>query len=927
MYSNADSLPYSITVFLSCIYAEDTSNWHVPENVKARLGKGNINEIQYTPDGKILAVATDIGIWLYDTDTYKEIALVGAHTGEINSIDFSADGSILAYDSGSNVVIWDMLNSSQKTYIAGTNDNDVLSAAISPDGRTIAGGTSYGNTYLYDVETGIKKATYSIRGHNITGVEFSPDGQSLLIEGTDSPRTDSPRSKSILLIDVNTHKEIGRITVDDDDMNGIAFSPDGKKIVSASQKKDNLLLWDIQHTPDNEKNKNLNCLHSRSVTFSPDSSMIAVGGYAVKLYDVDTGKQIGFHSASPISVAFSPDGKTLASATYTQIYLWDIDSAKPLKTINIKGRDEVKSVAISPDGRTFASGGFDECVTLWDAETGILKERFTFDTGVVNTVAFSPDGNTLAVGTDGVIDLLNIGTSHKKSIPIEHLGRVLSLNFSPDGNTIACAGDNSLVTLIDTATHEQKAELTGHKGQVNRVVFNPSGTLLASGGDDKQMILWDTDTGAKVYSSVIHDSKVEGEVWSLAFSPDGNTLAIGGRYGRIVLKDINTYKHRAIWDSVREISDIAYSIDGENIITASADGLHLWDVEKGKTVAAFVGHEGNVTSAEFNPADETIVSSGVDGTVRIWNETGGKFKDIATGFDVGVRSIAYSPNGKMFATTGGKTAVSLWNSTTYQLKSEFFVGPFGPIVLAFSPDGNQIATGGYSRKVNLWDVNTGEQTAVLKGHTEPIWTIDYSPDEKTIASGGRDGLVIIWDLVSGTEKNRSEAHQMGHRGNRSNSMVFVNGVVYSPNGQTLASGRNDAILLWEVATDKSIEIKTPKNLLCLSFHPYGSILASGHTDGVFLWNVKSGEQIAKLGGHEDSVQCVAFNPGGKILASGGQRDDKKIILWDVETTKEIASLTGHSKRVMALAFSPDGNTLVSGSGDGTVLIWDIAQYR
>ena len=268
--------------------------------------------------------------------------------------------------------------------------------------------------------------------------------------------------------------------------------------------------------------------------------------------------------------------------------------------------------------------------------TGILKEHFSLDTGVVNAVAFSPDGNTLAVGTDGVIDLLNIKTTYKKSIPIEHLGRVLSLNFSPDGNTIACAGDNSLVTLIDTATHEQKAELKGHKGQVNRVVFNPSGTLLASGGDDKQMILWDTDTGAKVYSSVIHDSKVEGEVWSLAFSPDGNTLAIGGRYGRIVLMDINTYKHRAIWDSVREISDIAYSIDGENIITASVDGLHLWDVEKGKTVAAFVGHEGNVTSAEFNPTDGTIVSSGVDGTVRIWNETGGKFKDIATGFDGGI---------------------------------------------------------------------------------------------------------------------------------------------------------------------------------------------------------------------------------------------------------------------------------------------------
>ncbi len=907
------------TVFLSCIYAGDTSNWHLPENAKARLGKGYINEIQYTPDGKILAVATDIGIWLYDTDTNKEIALLGAHTGEINSIDFSADGSILAYDSGSNVVIWDMLNSSQKTYIKEPNDNDVLSAAISPDGKTIAGGTSYGNTYLYDVETGIKKATYSIRGHNITGVEFSPDGQSLLIEGTDTRR-----NKSILLKDINTHKELGEITVNDD-MNGIAFSPDGKKIVCASQKKDNLLLWDIQHTPDNEKNKNLNCGISDSVAFSPDSSMIAVGKGNVTLYDVDTGKQIGFHPThfSVISVAFSPDGKTLASATYQQIFLWDIDSAKPLKTININGKDEVKSVAISPDGSTFASGGLDESVTLWDANTGNLKEHFSLDTGVVNAVAFSPDGNTLAVGTDGVIDLLNIGTSHKKSIPIAHLGRVLSLNFSPDGNTIACAGDNSLVTLIDTATHEQKAELTGHKGQVNRVVFNPSGTLLASGGDDKQMILWDTDTGAKVYSSVIHDSKVEGEVWSLAFSPDGNTLAIGKRYGNIILMDIDTYKHRTISYSVSGIANIAYSIDGENIITASVDGLHLWDVEKGKTVAAFVGHKGIVTSAKFNPTDGSIVSSGVDGTIRIWNETGGGFRDIATGFIETVSSVAYSPDGNTFATTGGKYAVRLWDADTIELKS--VIGwSRAPQTITFSPNGSQIATGGLSDNVELWDVDTGKQTALLEGHTDAIVTIDYSPDEKTIASGGRDGLVIIWDLVSGTEKDRSKAHQVGHR---ANFMEYVNGVVYSSDGQTLASGRYDAILLWKVATDKYIEIKTPENLQCLSLHPYGSILASGHTDGVYLWHVNTGEQIAKLEGHSHTVLCVAFSPDGSILASGGNSSDRKVILWDVEMTKEIATLTGHTGGVRSVAFSPDSNTLVSGSWDGTALIWDISQFR
>ena len=904
--------------FLSYIYAEDASNWHVPENAKARLGKGNINEIQYTPDGKILAVATDIGIWLYDTDTYKEIALLGAHTERINSIDFSADGSILAYDSGSNVVIWDMLNNSQKTVIEGTNDYDVLCVAISPNGKTIASGTRYGITYLYDVETSIKKATYSIRGHNITGVEFSPDGQSLLIEGTDSTR-----SKSILLIDVNTHKELGEITVNDDDMNGIAFSPDGKKIVCASQKKDNLLLWDIQHTPDHEENKNMKCWISESVTFSPDSSMIAVGGLGqVTLYYAETGKQIGFHppnSAQVLSVAFSPDGKTLASATDHEIYLWDIDSAQPITTIKSNSGKMVKSIAISPDGRNIASGGMDESLTLWDAVTGIQRNKFELKTGHVNTIAFTPDGNTLAVGTKGVLHLLDMPTSQIKSVRLAHLGRILSLMFSPDGKTLACGGSSGLVVLIDVTTQKQKKTLRAHEEYINKVIFNPDGTLLASGGEDNKVLLWNAITGEKLNSIDAFD----GQVWSLAFSPDGNNLAIAGMASEIGLLDVKTNEYTSIRSGIFLITDMSYSADGNRLVTSSRYGIHLWDMEKGRTTAAFIGHAGNVSSVKFNPVNGLIVSGGDDGTVRIWNNKGGGFRDITTGFIDHVSSVAYSPNGNTFATTGGKYAARIWDSTTFELKS--VIGwSRAPQTITFSPDGSQIATGGLSDNVELWDVDTGEQTALLEGHTDAIVTIAYNPDGKTIASGGRDGLVIIWDLVSETEKDRSKAHQIG---DRSNFMEYVNGVVYSSDGQTLASGRYDAILLWEVATDKYIEIKTPENLQCLTLHPYGSILASGHTDGVFLWHVNSGEQIAKLEGHSHTVLCVAFSPDGSILASGGNSSDRKVILWDVEMTKEIAVLTGHTSGVRSVAFSPDSNTLVSGSWDGTALIWDISQFR
>ena len=914
---------------LSITFGEDPSKWHLPDGTIARLGKGNINKIQYSPDGKILAAATDIGIWLYETDTYKEIALLGAHTESIKTIDFSADGSILAYDSRTKVVLWDMTNQSQKSVIEVSDDSDVRCVAISPDGKTIASGI-YGTAFLYDVETGIKQASFSIREHDVydvSGLDFSPDGQFLLIEGTDI----FTLSKTISLRNILTGKEIHSINVSDDDVNGVAFSPDGKLIASTGEKKDQLLLWNTEHATDDEQNKNIYCYESNSITFSPDSKMLAIGQLGeVSLIDANSGERIGFHTpntAEVISVAFSPDGKTLASATDHQIYLWDIAGAQPINTFNsaseknVNSEKNVKSIAISPDGTIIASGGFDDSLTLWDAITRVKTNKFEFETGAVNNIAFSPNGNTVAVATKGVVHLLDRPTGQTKPLRLPHLGRIFSLMYSPDGKTLACSGHNGLVILIDVATGKQRVTLRGHDDNVNRVVFNPEGTLLASGGDDEKVILWDAMTGEKLHVHTAYDS----EVWSLTFSPDGNTIAIGGRSYKIGLLDVKTHEYSKISDGISLITDMSFSSDGKSLVTSSTRGLHLWDVEKGRTIAAFIGHEGTVTCARFNPIDGSIVSGGVDGTVRIWNSTGGGFRDIATGFIERVSSVAYNPDGKTFATTGGKHAVRLWDSTTHQLKS-VFGWEWAPQTIAFSPNSNQIATAGLSDEVRLWDANTGEQLAVFKEHTEAIESLDFSPDGKTLVSGDRDGLVVLWDLTKNQQKYVFKGHQ---RGNKFNLYEWVNDVAFNPDGQSLVTASPEVILLWNTTDREYIEIKAekPGHRCCIDIHPYGSLLAVGRDDGVFLWDATTGKKIAKLEGHRSTVISVAFSPDAKILASGGGGSDNKIILWDITTTQEIATLSGHTDGVRSVAFSPDSNTLVSGSWDGTALIWDISKYK
>ena len=913
-------------ISIQSVRAQDPSNWHLPEGTIARLGKGTINEIQYSPDGKILAAATVIGIWLYDTDTYKETALLASHTESITGLDFNADGSILAAGADHKIVLWDMSNHTQKSVIEGNHKGrDVQCVAFSPDGKTIAGGTSDGTTYLYDVDTGIKQATYSIRGHNITSVEFSPDGQFLLIEDTDSLR-----SKSISLRNVLTGKEIHSLNVSDDDVNGVAFSPDGKLIASTGEKKDQLLLWNTEHASDDEQKRIVYCYVSYSMTFSSDSKMLAIGQLGeVSLIDPNTGERIGYHTPNTdqvISVAFSPDMKTLASATDHEIYLWDIFSAQPITTFNsaseknVKNDKNVKSIAISPDGSIIASGGFDDSLTLWDAVTGVKTNKFEFETGAVNNIAFSPDGNTVAVGTKGVVHLLDRPIGQINPLRLPHLGRIFSLMYSPDGKTLACSGHNGLVILIDVATGKQRVTLRGHDDNVNRVVFNPKGTLLVSGGDDEKVILWDAITGEKLHVHTAYDS----EVWSLTFSPDGKTLAIGGRNSKIGLLDVKTKEYSTISAGIYSTTDMSYSSDGKSLVTSSMYGLCLWDMEKGKTKAAFIGHEGIVTCASFNPIDGSIVSGGVDGTVRIWNSTGGGFRDIATGFIEAVSDVEYSPDGNTFATTGGSYAVRLWDATTNKLKTAFG-GARAPQAIAYSPDGNQIATGGLSDDVKLWDANTGEQLAVFKEHADAIESLDFSPDGKTLVSGARDGLVVLWDLTKNEQKYIFKGHQIA---DRFKFYGYVDGVAFNPDGQTLVTASPEVILLWNTTDKEYIEIKPEKPLnQCIDIHPYGSLLAAGHYDGVFLWHATTGKKIAKLEGHTGAVISVAFSPDARILASGGGGSDNKIILWDITTTQEIATLSGHTGGVRCVAFSPDGNTLVSGSWDGTALIWDIAKFR
>ena len=630
---------FGILTFALNAFAQDLLQPELPEGAQARLGKGRVFDVSYSPDGKLLAVASSIGVWLYDAETGAELDLLTGYVAYVRNVYFSRDGQTLVGTGLSKpICIWDVATGECLKVRTGHFCCGASPIALSLDGRTLAigshRGAGWGSIHFYDVFTGEHLRTIdderTAERNDILNLRIGTSTSHLGIYGAVSALSFRPDGKTlasghsdgnIRIWDANTDELLQTFMGHASGVGNVSFHPAGKTLASSGRLDGTIRIWDadtgellhtlIGHT---------GWIHNFS--FRPDGKTLASASRdgTIRIWDVDTGELLHTltgHRAPVVSVSFSPDGQILASAGEdATVRIWDTTAGVFLRTLT-RHTGWVESVSFSPDGRTLASGSRDAMVRIWDADTGELLHTLTGHTGYVSSVAFRPDGQLLASGSaDNSIRFWDATTGDHLRTLIGHVGPVSSLAFNPDGKTLASGSLDGTVRIWDVMTGESLHILIGRASEVTCVVFSPDGRTLVSTDLEGPIRFWDATTGK--YLRTLTDAGYR--VYSVAFSPDGQSLATGGSYSdQIRIWDTTTGEQLlAITGHAWDVNSMAFSPDGRTLASGSAYYTYIWDIDTGEQLHSRRGYARQVHSVSFHPDGRALASGIEDGTVLLW---------------------------------------------------------------------------------------------------------------------------------------------------------------------------------------------------------------------------------------------------------------------------------------------------------------------
>ncbi|OGN72249.1 MAG: hypothetical protein A2X25_00880 [Chloroflexi bacterium GWB2_49_20] len=640
------------------------------------------------------------------------------------------------------------------------------------------------------------------RGWGWGGLAYSPDGRLLAIGTVDS---------NVLLLDAWSGEPVtAPLTGLSSEVLSLAFSPDGHSLL-AGDNSGLILRWDISNPASPVK------VDVFPVGINTDPAMITMAsglrpmqaGYfppSIYIWNVPASQQVNICYCGVSSLAFTPDGRTLAAGLGSGVVtLLDLASGRELQTLSayrpISDSFDalmVLDLAFSPDGNKLALSTAYGSIRIWDLIKGdaraLPRAKLTPE---LSRLALSPDGKTLAyiIDNNRAVYLWEMDSQEGQKYPLQSGEKIISLAFNPDGHSLALGLADNTIQLWDMQSHQSLGvPLNGHRGEVINLVFNPDGHRLASLDWEHTSLLWDLHADERLLTTTDNNSDW---VTGISLSTDGRYLA-------------------------------ALEYGGAS--------LNIWDLQSSPPLRrtlkeAELGISFTSSDPYFLADSHTLVlygfgSDSVDELILFWDLDR---RQPVLKIPSARAPLAVSPDGRWLAgvnlTNGGQVRnLAVWDSHTGTLMHELEINDTGNEItsLAFTPDGSLLAAGFYSGALRLWHVDDGQPASpILTGHLDQVTGLAFSPDGKILASSSADKTIRLWNVAQPTS---SSIELAGHTS-------WVTDVTFSPDGRTLATSSLDgSIRLWDAQSYLSIGQLTSlqfDQLFNLVFSPDGSRLLAG----------------------------------------------------------------------------------------------------